>query len=228
SLDVRADYGKMSDDPYSRRFDEYRKFHEGTSYPWYDEGFEEEERWESGIIKTDYEPPFVNIDTFEIKRYSFKERRSFICITKQLDDAFPLGRVNGSRFIGMIRKEMDEEGGTIRTMFSQEGNEIRGHIDSYVLWKPSRDFTRPLGPPSGLKGLLHMLNATVIPTKEIRVCSGYDDQEMISCHYHLKYRAIPEGVFCSKSTLNLIISFLYMYNRDIVQTKWGDGSRITT
>ncbi|GJV43511.1 retrovirus-related pol polyprotein from transposon TNT 1-94 [Tanacetum coccineum] len=35
----------------------------------------------------------------------------------------------------------------------------------YVLWKPSRDFTRPLGPPSGLKGLLHMLNATVIPTK---------------------------------------------------------------
>ncbi|GJT66917.1 hypothetical protein Tco_1018397, partial [Tanacetum coccineum] len=35
----------------------------------------------------------------------------------------------------------------------------------YVLWKPSRDFTRPLGSPSGLKGLLHMLNATVIPTK---------------------------------------------------------------
>ncbi|GKA96195.1 phospholipase-like protein, partial [Tanacetum coccineum] len=31
--------------------------------------------------------------------------------------------------------------------------------------KSSRDFTRPLGPPSGLKGLLHMLNATVIPTK---------------------------------------------------------------
>nr|GEW46213.1 hypothetical protein [Tanacetum cinerariifolium] len=40
--------------------------------------------------------------------------RSFICITKQLDDALPLGRVNESRFIGMIRKEMDEEGGTIR------------------------------------------------------------------------------------------------------------------
>ncbi|GKB31260.1 DEAD-box ATP-dependent RNA helicase 8-like protein [Tanacetum coccineum] len=35
----------------------------------------------------------------------------------------------------------------------------------YVLWKPSRDFTRPLGPPSDLKGLLHTLNATVIPTK---------------------------------------------------------------
>ncbi|GKB38694.1 hypothetical protein Tco_0883636 [Tanacetum coccineum] len=38
-------------------------------------------------------------------------------------------------------------------------------IAKYVLWKPSRVFTRPLGPPSGLKGLLHTLNATVIPTK---------------------------------------------------------------
>ncbi|GJS93205.1 hypothetical protein Tco_0800173, partial [Tanacetum coccineum] len=38
----------------------------------------------------------------------------------------------------------------------------------YVLWKLSRDFTRLLGPPSGLKGLLHTLNTTVIPTKVIR------------------------------------------------------------
>jgi hypothetical protein len=32
--------------------------------------------------------------------------------------------------------------------------------------KPSRDFTRPLGSPRGLKGLLHMLNGIVSPTKE--------------------------------------------------------------
>jgi hypothetical protein len=31
--------------------------------------------------------------------------------------------------------------------------------------KPSRDFTRPLEMPRGLKGLLHMLNAIVSPTK---------------------------------------------------------------
>jgi hypothetical protein len=31
--------------------------------------------------------------------------------------------------------------------------------------KPSRDFTRPLGIPRGLKGLLHMPNAIVSPTK---------------------------------------------------------------
>ncbi|GJU93598.1 hypothetical protein Tco_1318354 [Tanacetum coccineum] len=30
------------------------------------------------------------------------------------------------------------------------------------------DFTRPRSPPSGLKGLLHMLNATVIPTNQLQ------------------------------------------------------------
>ncbi|GJU03083.1 hypothetical protein Tco_1113421 [Tanacetum coccineum] len=37
------------------------------------------------------------------------------------------------------------------------------------LRKPSRDFTRPLRPPSSSKGLLHMLNATVIPMKAVDV-----------------------------------------------------------
>ncbi|GJR32473.1 hypothetical protein Tco_1108705 [Tanacetum coccineum] len=37
----------------------------------------------------------------------------------------------------------------------------------YVLWKPSRDFTRPLRPLSGLKGLLHMLNATSYETIQV-------------------------------------------------------------
>jgi hypothetical protein len=32
--------------------------------------------------------------------------------------------------------------------------------------KPSRDFTHPLGMPRDLKGLLHMLDAIVSPTKE--------------------------------------------------------------
>ncbi|GJR07656.1 hypothetical protein Tco_0790308 [Tanacetum coccineum] len=63
------------------------------------------------VAKTDCEPPFMDIETFEIKRYSFKGGRSFVCITKQLDDALLLGRANGSRFMGMIKKEMEEEGG---------------------------------------------------------------------------------------------------------------------
>jgi hypothetical protein len=34
-----------------------------------------------------------------------------------------------------------------------------------IVGKPSRDFTRPLGMPRGLEGLLHTLNAIVSPTK---------------------------------------------------------------
>ena len=38
---------------------------------------------------------------------------------------------------------------------------------STILGKPSQDFTRPLGNiPRGLKGLLHMLNSIVRPTKD--------------------------------------------------------------
>jgi hypothetical protein len=39
-----------------------------------------------------------------------------------------------------------------------------------ILGKPSRDFTRPLGSPRGLKGLLHTLNAIVHPTKKDLSC----------------------------------------------------------
>nr|GEU46553.1 hypothetical protein [Tanacetum cinerariifolium] len=94
-FDVKADYGKTYDDPYSRRLNEYRKerFHEGTSYPWHDEGFEEEERWESGI-----------------------ERQTMNHLLLTLKHLKSKGRVNRSRFIRMIRKEIDEEGGTIRKM----------------------------------------------------------------------------------------------------------------
>nr|GEU82722.1 hypothetical protein [Tanacetum cinerariifolium] len=65
--------------------------------PWHDEGFEEYELWRSEDEKTDYEPPFVNVKTYEIKKYSFRGGRNFICITKKEDDALPLGRVNGAR-----------------------------------------------------------------------------------------------------------------------------------
>ncbi|GJV63430.1 hypothetical protein Tco_1474258 [Tanacetum coccineum] len=57
---------------------------------------------------------------------------------------------------------------------SSEGidTSVLDELCGYVLWKPSRDFTRPLGPPSGLKFLLHTLNATLIPTKPYRLCTS--------------------------------------------------------
>ncbi|GKA33219.1 hypothetical protein Tco_0719586, partial [Tanacetum coccineum] len=77
SFDVEIDYGKsvtthIQEGKKGYALDDVwekcEKYHGGTVYPWHDEGFEEEEQWESGIEKTDYEPPFVDIETFEIKR----------------------------------------------------------------------------------------------------------------------------------------------------------------
>ncbi|KAI3695840.1 hypothetical protein L1987_78842 [Smallanthus sonchifolius] len=54
--------------------------------------------------------------------------------------------------------------------------------------KPSRDSTRPLGLPMGLKGLLHTLNAIVIPTKVLidppvlNLHSGGDIRLLINSH----------------------------------------------
>nr|GEV32728.1 hypothetical protein [Tanacetum cinerariifolium] len=89
------------------------KFHDSTKQ-WYDEGFEEEELWQNGIEEIDYTPLLAKNETFEVHRYTFKNGKSFICITKQMNDVLPLGRVNGSKFIWKTRKEMDEEGGDTR------------------------------------------------------------------------------------------------------------------
>ncbi|GJV37932.1 phospholipase-like protein [Tanacetum coccineum] len=75
SFDVEIDFGKTLNDPYSRRFDEYKENFDSEieqlaneyDLRWYDEGFEEEEGWESGIEKTCYTPPFVKSETFEVK-----------------------------------------------------------------------------------------------------------------------------------------------------------------
>ncbi|GJX17545.1 hypothetical protein Tco_0218377 [Tanacetum coccineum] len=124
------------------------------------------------------------------EKFHDSTKQCFISITKQMNDVLPLGRVNGYRFIEKTRKEMDEEGGATSFLYEEIG--IRGLLDSYscgskvMSWrnhigyavnelcgcvpcKPLRDFTRPLGTPSGLKGLLHMLNTT----GEMKLFYGY-------------------------------------------------------
>nr|GEY11436.1 phospholipase-like protein [Tanacetum cinerariifolium] len=94
--------GYVLDDVWEKCEQYYKK----TNEAWYDEGYEEDEMWRIRDEKTDYDPPYVNIKTFEVKRYSFKGGRSFVCITDHEDDSLPLGRVNRARFKAMIRKEM--------------------------------------------------------------------------------------------------------------------------
>ncbi|GKC39407.1 RNA-directed DNA polymerase, eukaryota, reverse transcriptase zinc-binding domain protein [Tanacetum coccineum] len=92
------------------------RVHGGTLYSWYDDIFEEEKRCKSGLDEKYYDPLQVCIETFEVKRYSFEEGKSFVCVTKQLEDALPLGWVKESRFKEMIRKEMDMDGSVQREM----------------------------------------------------------------------------------------------------------------
>ncbi|GJT88000.1 hypothetical protein Tco_1069717 [Tanacetum coccineum] len=92
-----------------RSFDDYKwmKVQGDNTYWWHDQKSEEEERRQLGINIKEYDPPMVHVETFKVKRYSFDTGQSFICVTKELMDALPLGRENGSRFREMIRKEVD-------------------------------------------------------------------------------------------------------------------------
>nr|GEU91509.1 putative reverse transcriptase domain-containing protein [Tanacetum cinerariifolium] len=130
-FDVEVDFGKTRDDPYTTRFNKYKEESDNKIEQLANEyDLREEEQWESGIEKIDYEPPFVKSETFEVKRYSFNNRKSFVGITKQSNDAPSLGRVNGSRFMRMIMKEMDANGRAIRKMFFQQGIGIRSLLGS--------------------------------------------------------------------------------------------------
>ncbi|GJR96373.1 reverse transcriptase domain-containing protein [Tanacetum coccineum] len=78
------------------------------NYEWHNYEFKNEECEEIRIEDKDYHPPEVQVETFEVKKYSFKGGQSFICVTKDLDNILPLGRKNGSKFKEMIRKEVKD------------------------------------------------------------------------------------------------------------------------
>ncbi|GKC09925.1 reverse transcriptase domain-containing protein [Tanacetum coccineum] len=88
-------------------WENYRKVQGDNTYWWHDQKSKEEERQKLGIDIKEYDPPMVHVETFKVKKYSFDTGQNFICVTKDLMDALPLGRENGSRFRDMIRKEVD-------------------------------------------------------------------------------------------------------------------------
>ncbi|GJX92763.1 lon protease 2, peroxisomal [Tanacetum coccineum] len=53
---------------------------------------------------------------------------------------------------------------TLACSYVEKENTVN-ELCEHVRWKPSQDFTHLIGPPSGLKGLLHSLNATMFHTK---------------------------------------------------------------
>ncbi|GKA91122.1 reverse transcriptase domain-containing protein [Tanacetum coccineum] len=83
-----------------------------STYWWHDHRLEQEEPDEMGIEIETYDPPNVQVETFEVKKYSFKGGQSFVCVTKEVDDALPLERKNILRFREIIRKEIDVDAKT--------------------------------------------------------------------------------------------------------------------
>ncbi|GKA57096.1 hypothetical protein Tco_0756284 [Tanacetum coccineum] len=81
--------------------------HRDNTYWWHDHGFEKEECDEMEIEIEKYDPPKVQVETFKVRKYSFKGGQKFVCVTKEEGDTLPLKRRNGSRFKEMIRKEFD-------------------------------------------------------------------------------------------------------------------------
>ncbi|GKA39998.1 hypothetical protein Tco_0732591 [Tanacetum coccineum] len=96
--------GYVLDDVWEKCQQNYKKTND-TSH---DEAYEEDKMWQIGDEKTDYDPTYVNVKTFEVKKYSLKGGHSFICIIDREDEALPLGRVTGARFKAMIRKELED------------------------------------------------------------------------------------------------------------------------
>ncbi|GJS83352.1 hypothetical protein Tco_0749893 [Tanacetum coccineum] len=128
SVDIEADYGRTRDDPYSRRFDEYKKTFDNKVEMLANEydlrigkkGYALDEYGEN--VKNSMGVHY----TYGTIKDSKKKNDG-----RELDDDLRLGRAKGSRFMEMIRKEMNEEGNARRKTFSQQGDGIRDLIGSY-------------------------------------------------------------------------------------------------
>ncbi|GKB13672.1 hypothetical protein Tco_0847595 [Tanacetum coccineum] len=89
---INREKGYVLDDVWEKCQQNYKK----TNEAWHDEAYEEDKMRRIVDQKTDYDPSYVHVKTFEVKKYSFKGGRSFICITDHEDEALPLGHVNGA------------------------------------------------------------------------------------------------------------------------------------
>ncbi|GKE88569.1 hypothetical protein Tco_1566044 [Tanacetum coccineum] len=122
-------------------------------------------------VQMDEDYDIDHSNTEETLQRSLAKDPFLVCMEVNDQENF-MQKITLSSIYNDVKKEFK-----IPHRFSLQRDGIRGPHDSfyvvkwllkyskYVLWKPSRDFTRPLGPSSGLKGLLYTLNAIVIPTK---------------------------------------------------------------
>ncbi|GKD37424.1 hypothetical protein Tco_1257631 [Tanacetum coccineum] len=116
SFGVEEEYAKEIKNPYSRRFNEYKRVFDNEVENLSNEynlrigkiGYALDDVWEKC---EQYHKKLSILDTMlDMRKKNYGEGAEFICITKQDDDTLPLGRVNGARFKEMIRKELKDKG----------------------------------------------------------------------------------------------------------------------
>ncbi|GJU04349.1 hypothetical protein Tco_1114687 [Tanacetum coccineum] len=91
----------------------HEKFEQVCDRPlesWYEDRFEEEEKRKCSMDGAHYDPHKLCVDTYKVRRYSFGDMENFVCVKKKEKKELPISRVNGSRFKGMIRNDMDTTG----------------------------------------------------------------------------------------------------------------------
>ncbi|GJV06498.1 hypothetical protein Tco_1344154 [Tanacetum coccineum] len=90
SYDVNDEYAKEIGNPYSRRFDEYKRVFKKEIEHLSNEyilriAYEKDEIWKNSDEGTDYEPPCVNVQTFEVKNInSRKDEASYALLTERM------------------------------------------------------------------------------------------------------------------------------------------------
>ncbi|GJT31228.1 retrovirus-related pol polyprotein from transposon TNT 1-94, partial [Tanacetum coccineum] len=125
-----------------------------------------------GLLGMIYEEPTpILIEKAKVTRYTVGQGETYTKVNVLGVEKIPRTRDNVATMRVRLmkkwpKKEITKQRRSLYKKMEFEVALIRIHVVvRCVPCKPSRDFTRPLGTPSGLKGLLHMLNATVIPTK---------------------------------------------------------------
>ncbi|GJU67279.1 hypothetical protein Tco_1253538 [Tanacetum coccineum] len=104
------------------------------------------------------EPTPILIEKVKVTRYTIGPGEIYTKLKVLGVDEIPRNRDNVAAMRARLMEKMAN---------GEMAKQIRSIYKEVEFEKPSRDFTHSIGPPSGLKGLLHMLNATVIPTKTL-------------------------------------------------------------
>ncbi|GJT60369.1 DNA-directed DNA polymerase [Tanacetum coccineum] len=186
SFNVEYEYAKEIRNSFSRRFDEYKRVFDNEVENLSNEytlrigkrGYEEEEElWRSGDEKTNYEPPFMDVKTFEVKRIM----NALIIQQRAPNDA--LVAPNNRAIIGKCNMR-------IETTKPQKEVTYQVALDALKLTACYKAFLATANVP---KIYMHQFWFTI---KRIKESSSYDDIKYLILFSKMQSFKVGVEVFC--------------------------------